>query len=203
MTSVVMPNFSSPSPALPKGFDADMGNCEGFPFFQKKVKELENLFTPVVLHRKISTFTRKDCLETMPLRESMDLDTKEEQESPHRAEKKSSNGTLDANSDDELGDTLNDMSSNLRGSLKIVRDPSKNAFDILPTGETLGAFANKHAVARYSRKVENKRERARETRKKKRNSEIIYKTGKKRKTLNQNESEFFNTREGIPREATL
>lgn len=55
----------------------------------------------------------------------------------------------------------------LRVSLKIVRDPTKTAYDVLPSGETIGAFANKHAVARYARKIENKRERAREIRKKK------------------------------------
>jgi hypothetical protein len=57
--------------------------------------------------------------------------------------------------------------TNLRISLKIVRDPTKNAYDLLPSGETIGAFANKHALARYARKIENKRERAREIRKKK------------------------------------
>lgn len=60
------------------------------------------------------------------------------------------------------------VSANLRTSLKIVRDPTKNAFDILPTGETIGAFANRQAIERYARKVESKRERARETRRQKR-----------------------------------
>jgi len=100
----------------------------------------------------------------------------------------------DENSDDE--NFFNDISCNLRGSLKIVRDPSKNAFDYLSTGETIGAFANKHAVDRYARKVENKRERARETRKKKRTLEIIYKTEKKRK-LTHHESQFLSARENL------
>ena len=70
--------------------------------------------------------------------------------------------------DDDDTAVQNEIAANLRTSLKVVRDPCKNAFDLLPTGETIGAFANKHAVDRYIRKVENKRERARETRRKKR-----------------------------------
>ena len=71
--------------------------------------------------------------------------------------------------DDNSGSETDEQSSaNLRCFLKIVRDASKTAFDLLPSGETLGAFANKHAVARYSRKIENKRERARESRRFKR-----------------------------------
>jgi hypothetical protein len=96
-------------------------------------------------------------------------------------------GQHDRNSDDGMGHGSNrsppDMSSNLRGSLKIVRDPSKTAFDFLPTGETLGAFANRHAVDRYSRKVESKRERARETRRRKRKAGILYPCEKKRRAL--------------------
>lgn len=61
-----------------------------------------------------------------------------------------------------------------RGLLKIVRDPDKNAFDTLPNGETIGGFANKYALERYSRKVESKRERARETRRLKRKTGILY-----------------------------
>lgn len=64
--------------------------------------------------------------------------------------------------------TNNANDGNLRSSLKIIRDPTKTAFDHLPTGETLGAFANRHAVDRYARKVKSKRDRARETRLKKR-----------------------------------
>ena len=56
----------------------------------------------------------------------------------------------------------------LRQTLKIVRDPTKTAFDRLDSGETLGSFANFHAVERYKRKVESKRVRARVTRKLKR-----------------------------------
>lgn len=69
---------------------------------------------------------------------------------------------------DEMDDDLTLGSANLRSSLKIIRDPTKNAFDVLPSGETLGSFANRHAIDRYARKVESKRERARETRLKKR-----------------------------------
>lgn len=58
--------------------------------------------------------------------------------------------------------------TNLRSYLKIIRDPSKTAYDLLPSGETIGSFANRHAVDRYARKVKSKRERARETRMKKR-----------------------------------
>jgi hypothetical protein len=49
----------------------------------------------------------------------------------------------------------------LRQTLKVVRDPTKTAFDRLASGETLGSFANFHAVERYKRKVESKRVRAR------------------------------------------
>lgn len=70
--------------------------------------------------------------------------------------------------------------AHLRGSLKIVRDTSKTAYDSLPTGETIGEFANRYALQRYSRKVESKRERARETRKQKRTMGILYSSKKKR-----------------------
>lgn len=70
--------------------------------------------------------------------------------------------------DDENDEEMTAMSANLRSSLKVVRDPTKTAFDVLPTGETLGSFANRHAIDRYARKVEGKRERAREIRMKKR-----------------------------------
>jgi len=70
--------------------------------------------------------------------------------------------------DDDNDEDMATMSANLRSSLKVVRDPTKTAFDVLPTGETLGSFANRHAIDRYARKVESKRERARETRMKKR-----------------------------------
>jgi hypothetical protein len=56
------------------------------------------------------------------------------------------------------------LSLHLRSSLKIVRDPSRTAYDLLPTGETLGSFANRQAVDRYARKVEQKRHRAAQTR---------------------------------------
>lgn len=78
-------------------------------------------------------------------------------------------------SEEEEGDDSDDhdltgVSANLRTSLKIIRDPNRTAFDVLPSGETLGSFANRHAIDRYARKVESKRERARETRLKKRKS---------------------------------
>lgn len=76
-------------------------------------------------------------------------------------------------------ETTYELSSNLRSSLKIVRDPGKTAYDVLPTGETLGSFANRNAVERYARKVESKRERARETRRKKRKAGIMYRSSKK------------------------
>lgn len=69
--------------------------------------------------------------------------------------------------------------SNLRSSLKLVRDPCKTAYDFLPNGETLGSFANRHALERYKRKVESKRERARETRKRKRRAGILAAGNKK------------------------
>lgn len=68
----------------------------------------------------------------------------------------------------------------LREYLKIVRDPSKTAYDMLPSGETIGEFANRHAVERYARKIESKRERARESRRKKRKAGKLYSRPKKR-----------------------
>lgn len=64
-------------------------------------------------------------------------------------------------------------SANLRFALKIVRDPSKTAFDKLSSGDSLGTFANLYALRRYARKVEAKRDRARETRKLKRKNVIL------------------------------
>jgi len=83
-------------------------------------------------------------------------------ESPEKKAKTGHHHSGSDSEDEEEYDT-----TNLRISLKIVRDPTKNAYDLLPSGETIGAFANKHALARYARKIENKRERAREIRKKK------------------------------------
>lgn len=74
----------------------------------------------------------------------------------------------DMEAEEEEDDEGQTGSANLRSSLKIIRDPAKTAFDMLPSGETIGAFANRHAIDRYARKVESKRERARETRMKKR-----------------------------------
>jgi hypothetical protein len=68
--------------------------------------------------------------------------------------------------------------AHLRCALKIVRDPTKNAYDHLSSGETIGNFANIYAVERYRRKVESKRERARETRKLKRKIGILYNSKK-------------------------
>ncbi len=71
-------------------------------------------------------------------------------------------------------DTMVDLNDpvQLRGCMKMVRDPSKTAFDLLPTGETIGSFANKYAVSRYSRNVESKRARARVAKNKHRRSGI-------------------------------
>ena len=63
----------------------------------------------------------------------------------------------------------------LRISLKWVRDPTKNAFDSLPSGESIGNFANRYAVERYTRKIETKRERAKECRRQKRKVGILWK----------------------------
>ena len=63
----------------------------------------------------------------------------------------------------------------LRISLKLVRDPNKNAFDFLPSGETIGEFANRYAVERYTGKLETKREQAKESRRQKRKLGILWK----------------------------
>jgi len=62
----------------------------------------------------------------------------------------------------------------LRNQLKIVRDVRMHPFDELPdgNGESIGAFANRHAVLRYTQKVESKRQRARELRRVKRKREM-------------------------------
>lgn len=166
-------------------------------------KKLDFDITPQVKRdRVISTFTRNNALlsECFPLVSDSSLNYSSDEMTLDVSEMtESKEVSFDTNSDDEMGDN---MSSNLRGSLKIIRDPTKTAFDILPTGESLGAFANKHAVDRYSRKVENKRERARETRKKKRHSEIICNPAKKRKTLKKDEFEFFHPRKSVSSEIT-
>jgi len=46
---------------------------------------------------------------------------------------------------------------NVRSMLKIVRNERFTCFDQLPTGETVGAFANREAVRWYTRKLEGKR----------------------------------------------
>lgn len=66
-------------------------------------------------------------------------------------------------------------SANVRALLKIVRDPSKTAYDLLPTGETVGSFANKHAVENYIHKNIVKRQNAKEFRKRKRITKIMNK----------------------------
>ena len=71
--------------------------------------------------------------------------------------------------EEEEAEEEEEFGPNIRTYLKIIRDSSKTAYDVLPSGESLGSFANRHAVERYIKKVENKRERARETRRKKRN----------------------------------
>lgn len=67
-----------------------------------------------------------------------------------------------------MSDDENDeqhLTANIRSLLKIVRDPSKTAYDLLPNGEMIGAFANKHAVESHIRKKQMKCEKAREVRK--------------------------------------
>lgn len=54
----------------------------------------------------------------------------------------------------------------LRHLLKKIRQNNSTAYDVLPTGENIGSFANRHAVERYIKKINTKRERARESRKK-------------------------------------
>lgn len=56
----------------------------------------------------------------------------------------------------------------IRTFLKIVRDPSKTAYDELPSGRTIGSIANELAISRYKRKIERKRAQTRETRSRKR-----------------------------------
>jgi hypothetical protein len=62
----------------------------------------------------------------------------------------------------------------IKAYLKVVRNTKNNAYTMLPNGESVGSFANKHAVYAYSKKIESKRERARETRRKKRKQGILY-----------------------------
>lgn len=66
-------------------------------------------------------------------------------------------------------------SANVRALLKIVRDPSKTAYDLLPNGETLGSFANRHAVENYIHKNNVKRQNAKEFRKRKRITKFLQK----------------------------
>lgn len=57
-----------------------------------------------------------------------------------------------------------DESEHLRMYLKIVRNPRNSAFDTLPNGQTIGGFANRHAINRYARTIESKREQTRASR---------------------------------------
>lgn len=71
--------------------------------------------------------------------------------------------------------TLEDVDTvSLRSQLKFVRDIRVHPFEELPEGggESVGAFANRQAVRRYTQKVEHKRQRARELRKVKRKREM-------------------------------
>ena len=72
------------------------------------------------------------------------------------------------------------MAHELRLCLKITRDPGKTAYDLLPTGETIGEFANRYAVDRYKRKIESKKFSARENRKNKRREANSFKPYKQR-----------------------
>src|SRR6185312_15172630 len=51
-----------------------------------------------------------------------------------------------------------------RFAMKWVRDSSHTPYDLLPNGETLGEFANRHALEKYNRKIGLKRERAKKIR---------------------------------------
>ncbi len=68
-------------------------------------------------------------------------------------------------------------SDNLRSYLKMVREPKNSAFDLLPNGQSIGAFANKHAVTRYARTIESKREQARASRQQGRKRDINQELG--------------------------
>lgn len=72
-------------------------------------------------------------------------------------------------------------SDNVRSLLKLVRDPSKTAFDLLPTGETLGSFANRHVVEAYVRQILMKRETAQRSRERNRNQRLKKLQPKKKK----------------------
>lgn len=56
----------------------------------------------------------------------------------------------------------------IRSFLKLVRDPSRTAYDVLPSGKTIGQCANEIANARYLHKKALKCEHAREARSRKR-----------------------------------
>lgn len=67
-----------------------------------------------------------------------------------------------------MSESDDDKDSNHRAILKIIRDATKTPYDLLPSGETIGSFANRHASERYRDKIEKKRVRAREIRKRRR-----------------------------------
>jgi hypothetical protein len=76
----------------------------------------------------------------------------------------------------------------IRNALQIVRDPNKTAYDRLPSGETIAAFANRYANERYKTKLESKRYRMKRKRQQKRiegilfqNCEPVFKKRKKTK----------------------
>ena len=71
-------------------------------------------------------------------------------------------------------DKIQPVNLKIRTYLKSIRNLKNTPYDTLPTGESIGSFANKHAVFKYSKKIESKRERARETRRKKRKQGILY-----------------------------
>lgn len=55
----------------------------------------------------------------------------------------------------------------IRTLLKIVRDPTKTAYDELPNGKIIGDIANQYAVERYKSKNARKKIQTQETRKRK------------------------------------
>lgn len=83
---------------------------------------------------------------------------------------------------DSDSDTNHDDIHSIRRLLKIVRDSTKTAYDQLPNGKTIGAFAHDHAVSRYSSRLDSKRIQARQNRRRKHDQTDGSKGVKKRKT---------------------
>lgn len=62
----------------------------------------------------------------------------------------------------------------IRNALKMIRVENKTAYDSLPSGETVGAFSNRYALDKYTKKLIRKRDRMRITRRNKKINEIIF-----------------------------